>query len=71
MYLLFAPVSLHPPAVPNCPLPIRNGSSQGIFFSYLFAPFSLGTSLCMSNWLVLLLLFDILHSLKTSHLHVL
>lgn len=21
-----------PPAVPNCPLPIRNGSSQGIFF---------------------------------------
>lgn len=60
-----------PPAVPNCPLPIRNGSSQGIFFLYLFAPFSLGISLCMSNWLVLLLLFDILHSLKTSHLHVL
>lgn len=42
-----------------------------VFFPYLFAPFSPGTLLCMSNWPVMLLLFDILHSLKTSHLHVL
>ena len=35
VYLLFAPMCPRTPAVPNCPLPIRSGSSQGIFSLFI------------------------------------